>query len=59
MKDLKNMAVLSFLANIAMAVSLVIIFKYILTDVGGPKKTAVCLQLEEVPLFLRHSDIRL
>ncbi|KAG5837135.1 proton-coupled amino acid transporter 4 isoform X1 [Anguilla anguilla] len=51
MKDLKNMAVLSFLANIAMAVSLVIIFKYILTDVGDPKRLPYASSWKKFPFF--------
>ncbi|KAJ8256313.1 hypothetical protein COCON_G00184650, partial [Conger conger] len=50
-KGLKNMAVLSFLANIAMAVSLVIIFKYILTDVGDPHRLPYASSWKKFPFF--------
>uniref|UniRef100_A0A673XDS8 Solute carrier family 36 member 4 n=1 Tax=Salmo trutta TaxID=8032 RepID=A0A673XDS8_SALTR len=42
MKDLKNMAVLSFLANVCMAVSVIIIFQYI--------TTVSMLDLQHLPL---------
>lgn len=50
-KDLKNMAVLSFLANLAMAVSLVIIFKYILSDVGDPRRLPYASTWKKYPFF--------
>ncbi|XP_036393484.1 proton-coupled amino acid transporter 4 [Megalops cyprinoides] len=50
-KDLKNMAVLSFLANLAMAVSLVIIFQYILRDVGDPHRLPYASSWKKFPFF--------
>ncbi|KAI1893985.1 hypothetical protein AGOR_G00129310 [Albula goreensis] len=50
-KDLKNMAVLSFLANLAMAISLVIIFQYILSDVGDPQRLPYASSWRRFPFF--------
>uniref|UniRef100_A0A8C9RVC9 Solute carrier family 36 member 4 n=1 Tax=Scleropages formosus TaxID=113540 RepID=A0A8C9RVC9_SCLFO len=50
-RDLKNMAVLSFLANLCMAVSLVVIFQYILSDVGSPHRLPSTASWRKFPFF--------
>ncbi|XP_066555361.1 neutral amino acid uniporter 4 [Amia ocellicauda] len=50
-RDLKNMAVLSFLANVSMAVSIVIIFQYILRDVGDPRGLPYASSWKKYPFF--------
>ncbi|KAL4647073.1 proton-coupled amino acid transporter 4-like [Arapaima gigas] len=50
-KDLRNMAVLSFLANLCMAVSLVVIFHYILSDVGSPHRLPFTATWRKFPFF--------
>ncbi|XP_056138776.1 neutral amino acid uniporter 4 [Lampris incognitus] len=51
MKDLKNMAVLAFLANMCMAVSLIIIFQYILSDFGKTRHLPLTSPLGKFPFF--------
>ncbi|XP_019904754.2 proton-coupled amino acid transporter 4 isoform X2 [Esox lucius] len=51
MKDLKNMAVLSLVANICMAVSVIIIFQYITTDFGDFQHLPLTSPLGKFPFF--------
>ncbi|KAK6296148.1 hypothetical protein J4Q44_G00338610 [Coregonus suidteri] len=51
MKDLKNMAVLSLLANVCMAVSVIIIFQYITTDFGDLQRLPLTSPLAKFPFF--------
>uniref|UniRef100_A0AAZ3S7T6 Solute carrier family 36 member 4 n=1 Tax=Oncorhynchus tshawytscha TaxID=74940 RepID=A0AAZ3S7T6_ONCTS len=51
MKDLKNMAVLSLLANVCMAVSVIIIFQYITTDFGDLHRLPLTSPLGKFPFF--------
>ncbi|KAL0973406.1 hypothetical protein UPYG_G00203100 [Umbra pygmaea] len=51
MKDLKNMAVLSLVANICMAVSVVIIFQYITTDFRDLQHLPLTSTLGKFPFF--------
>ncbi|KAJ8410891.1 hypothetical protein AAFF_G00188480 [Aldrovandia affinis] len=50
-KHLKDMAMLSFLANLAMAISLVIIFQYILSDIGDPRRLPYASSWKKFPFF--------
>ncbi|XP_062329854.1 neutral amino acid uniporter 4 [Osmerus eperlanus] len=51
MKNLKNMAVLSFLANICMAVSVVIIFQNIMTDFNMVQQIPLTSPVGKFPFF--------
>ncbi|KAJ7990532.1 hypothetical protein DPEC_G00301310 [Dallia pectoralis] len=51
MKDLKNMAVLSLAANVCMAVSVIIIFRYITTDLGDFQRLPFTSSLGKFPFF--------
>ncbi|KAM4628381.1 neutral amino acid uniporter 4-like [Polymixia lowei] len=51
MKDLKNMAVLAFLANVCMAVSVVIIFQYILSGLGDAQHLSLTSPPGKFPFF--------
>uniref|UniRef100_A0A4W5LNF1 Solute carrier family 36 member 4 n=1 Tax=Hucho hucho TaxID=62062 RepID=A0A4W5LNF1_9TELE len=51
MKDLKNMAVLSLLANVCMAVSVIIIFQYITTDFGDLQRLPLTSPSGKFPFF--------
>ncbi|XP_063073512.1 neutral amino acid uniporter 4 [Engraulis encrasicolus] len=50
-RDLRHMAVLSALANIAMAISLVLIFTYISTGFGDPSRLPLVSSLKRFPFF--------
>ncbi|XP_023699599.1 neutral amino acid uniporter 4 [Paramormyrops kingsleyae] len=50
-RDLRSMAVLSFLANLCMAVSLLVIFRYILNDVGDPHRLPYVSSWKRIPFF--------
>ncbi|XP_031429949.1 proton-coupled amino acid transporter 4, partial [Clupea harengus] len=50
-RDLRNMAVLSALANTAMAVSLLFIFMYITSDVGDPGRLPFVSSWRKFPFF--------
>lgn len=51
MKDLKNMAILSFMANICMAVSVVIIFQNIMTDFKVVQQLPLTSPVGKFPFF--------
>ncbi|XP_030633057.1 proton-coupled amino acid transporter 4 [Chanos chanos] len=50
-KDLRNMAAWSAIANLCMTVSLVLIFTYILTDVGDPQRLPYVSTWRKFPFF--------
>ncbi|XP_048120052.1 proton-coupled amino acid transporter 4 [Alosa alosa] len=50
-RDLRNMAVLSALANTAMAISLIFIFTYITSDVGDPGRLPFVSSWRKFPFF--------
>ncbi|XP_062409287.1 neutral amino acid uniporter 4 isoform X2 [Sardina pilchardus] len=50
-RDLRNMAVLSALANTAMAISLIFIFTYITSDVGDPGRLPFVSSWRKLPFF--------
>lgn len=51
LKELRNMAVLCFLANVCMAVSVVIIFLYILSDFGDAWRIPLTSPVGRFPFF--------
>ncbi|XP_071375889.1 neutral amino acid uniporter 4 [Centroberyx affinis] len=51
MKDLKKMAVLAFLANVCMAISVVIIFQYILSGFGDAQHIPLTSPVGKFPFF--------
>ncbi|XP_016317843.1 proton-coupled amino acid transporter 4-like [Sinocyclocheilus anshuiensis] len=50
-RDLRNMAALSAIANLCMAISLILIFTYILNDVSDPRRLPYASTWRKFPFF--------
>ncbi|XP_067220761.1 neutral amino acid uniporter 4 [Chanodichthys erythropterus] len=50
-RDLRNMAVLSAIANLCMAISLILIFTYIINDVSDPRRLPYASTWRKFPFF--------